>query len=140
MSVTITQVPDQELAKVWREVEPLLKQAVVTCNRERTQDIYYDLAERKRTLWLAMDAGKIIGTATLKVYVNADLERVLLVDNVAGTQGMSWLYKMFDMFEKYAVSMDCDYIESWALPKWEAMAKRWGMTEIQRVYQKSVGD
>lgn len=137
--IFIAQVPDEKLPEVWTIVDPILRRAVkATCNRESMTNIWRDIAHRQRTLWVAMDDEKIIGAATFKIYLDNEMNRVALIDYVAGTHGMKWLSKMMKVFEKYGQDQGCCFIEAWGIPGWDALGKRCGMTEIQRVYRKEL--
>jgi hypothetical protein len=141
MRISIAQVPDEVLDKVWGEVEPILKRAVAaTRNRESMISIWGDLITKNRTLWVALADDQIIGAATFKIYKDTDMNRVALIDYVAGKDGMKWLSKMMKVFEKYGQDQGCYYIEAWGVPGWDALGKRCGMTEIQRVYRKTIGE
>lgn len=139
--IYISQVPDEMLIKVFPEIVPLLEKAIkATFNRESLLAIWSDILEQKRTLWVAMDNDKIIGVATFKIYRDMELNRVALIDYVAGTNGMKWLSKMMKVFEKYGRDQGCYFIEAWGIPEWDALGKRCGMTEVQRVYRKTLGE
>lgn len=134
----ISLVPQENLATVWPHVFGFIHQAVFNSGQRDSIDVLAEeLFDGKITLWVAFD-DKIYGAAIVRMIKDVNQNLILRIDYVGGSKGLTWIKPMLQMLENYAKDQMCDTIETWGLPKWEAMSKRCGMTEVLRVYRKDV--
>lgn len=120
----ITLVPREEVPKVWPMAEPEIARALHT-EAIDTIDVFTDIMQGKRALWMAIVDGNIIGYTVTSIQ-QYPLMRVMTIDFLAGHNVDEWLDEGAEVLNAYAFDCGCAKMEFRGRVGWKPRVQKYG--------------
>ena len=116
--IEVSMVPPQLLDTCWGKIEAYLdKAAKYTYGRYSVNDIYEAIKDGDNVLWVAFDAGNIVG-AVVTSMVTYPRKKALCMQFCGGVDLKNWKDPMLALLRRYAEDMGCEIIEATARKGW----------------------
>lgn len=136
---TITAVPTDLIAGIWKEVAPLLHPAVERSNGRWTmQTLLIALKEGKQQLWIVYEQDEAIkGVATTEIlsYPN---KKMLGIQYLGGRDLDTWGLSFLEMAEDFAKAVKCSGIEATARKGFMKWFKEYDYKDAYTVFEKEI--
>lgn len=136
--MNIVCIPTGEVRSVWSIVKSLLKPAIDLSNgRWTTEYVLASLALGEQTLWVAIEANKIIGAATIQI-VHYPERKMLGIHFLGGDDFDVWYSTMLEALEQYGKANGCAAIECNARHGFWKWFKSDGFEKVSTFYEKEL--
>tara|TARA_R110001592_G_scaffold146464_1_gene370519 strand:+ start:41 stop:523 length:483 start_codon:yes stop_codon:yes gene_type:complete len=107
-------VPSDKISLVWDQIEKFLKKSANRSGgRERIEDIYYRILNKKTNLWIIFDTGNLEITGAQVTFFNTypSGKKMLSLDHTGGKNMQDWVEKGIKVMTKFAKENKCEGIE-----------------------------
>lgn len=120
----------------WEMVKPLLSPATEIAGETTVEDLYPELKNGNKLLWISYDDSQGLYGSAVTSIVQHPLKRVLLLEYLGAVpHTMQRCFdEVKDTFIKWAKHHDCDSIELYGRKGWERVLKDSGYKTTRYVY------
>lgn len=130
-------VLEDDIIKVWPEVEGYMEAAASYTNGKYTADDILETLFKGRVLWIAFDDSGIKG-AVVTCLNQYPRKRYLCMEFCAGDEGYTWKSDMLRTLQSWARDTECDGIEGLGRPGWERIFRMDGYVSHLRNFELPV--
>lgn len=127
--ITVRLPPQDELARRWAEIEPLLAKAASRSRCYEPIDVLRAAMAGQMTIWVVEREGKIVASLVSKI-TQYPRRRVLEMLFAGGSRMREWLPVAVPLFDQCARETGCDSIASVGRKGW---ARAWGGVAVDTV-------
>jgi hypothetical protein len=126
--MTVYAIPTEVLDDFWPAAKTLLTSAVSVAGEVSSDDLYPELKNGNKLLWVAAEGFLEIYGAAVTTVIAYPLKKVLLVEYLSAVPNKMdrFFHQGMDLFTKWAKHHECDTIEVHGRKGWERVLKDYG--------------
>jgi hypothetical protein len=119
----------ETLDEWWPKCEPFLDEATkYSGSREAASDVYNDLFNARKQLWLAHEDGSVKAVMVTQI-LQYPAMRILSIGYTTGSDREDWIGFLWYV-EEQARRWGCRKLEGWMRPGWKKVLKGWKHTHV----------
>lgn len=109
MEIKIVMVAKDWLPGIWRQAEPFLRRSYEAGEHEMPDDLFEQLYEGKRQLWVLIHPDNVLIGAGITALYTMVYGKMLKIEHLGGGQLKVWVEKL-PVVEAYAKAQGCDRV------------------------------